>query len=79
MVPAEIAKIALEGIEAGETEIVADDSSLKVRAGLAGGIRTLSPTWPDERPVHRAAAMDRLDTTVTVPFLGTARTASVRP
>ena len=32
--PADIARIALDGIEAGETEIVADEISKQVLAGL---------------------------------------------
>ena len=41
--PADIARIALDGIEAGETEIVADEISKQVLAGLSGGVRGLYP------------------------------------
>ena len=41
--PADVARIALDGIEADETEILADDVSRTVRAALAGGVGTLYP------------------------------------
>ena len=41
--PADIARIALDGIEAGETEIVADELSKQVLAGLSAGVRGLYP------------------------------------
>jgi len=39
--PATIAALALDGIEAGEVEILADDISRQVRSGLAGGVAAL--------------------------------------
>jgi NAD(P)-dependent dehydrogenase (short-subunit alcohol dehydrogenase family) len=44
--PAEIAKIALDGIEAGDYEIVADETSRQVLAGLSGGVPALYPQLP---------------------------------
>ncbi|NOU69798.1 SDR family NAD(P)-dependent oxidoreductase [Paenibacillus sp. LMG 31461] len=41
--PTDIAKIALDGIEAGSYEIVADDTSRQVQSGLAGGVKSLYP------------------------------------
>jgi len=41
--PADIARIALDGIEAGDAEIVADDVSKMILAGLSGGVRGLYP------------------------------------
>jgi NAD(P)-dependent dehydrogenase (short-subunit alcohol dehydrogenase family) len=41
--PATIAKLALDAVEAGEVEIVADEQSRKVQAGLAGGVAALYP------------------------------------
>ena len=41
--PADIARIALDGIEAGGTEIVADEISKQVLAGLSAGLRGLYP------------------------------------
>ena len=41
--PAEIAKIALDGIEAGAYEIVADETSRQVLARLSGGVAALYP------------------------------------
>jgi NAD(P)-dependent dehydrogenase (short-subunit alcohol dehydrogenase family) len=41
--PAEIAKIAIDGLEADLYEIVADDLSRQVQAGLAGGVGALYP------------------------------------
>ncbi|MFC4948531.1 SDR family oxidoreductase [Pseudonocardia sp. GCM10023141] len=41
--PAVIAKIALDGVEAGSTEILADELSRNVQAGLAGGVSALYP------------------------------------
>jgi NAD(P)-dependent dehydrogenase (short-subunit alcohol dehydrogenase family) len=44
--PAEIARIAVDGLEAGRYEIVADDTSQRVLAGLAGGVGALYPSLP---------------------------------
>jgi len=41
--PADIARMALDGIEAGEAEIVADEISKQVLAGLSAGVRGLYP------------------------------------
>jgi NAD(P)-dependent dehydrogenase (short-subunit alcohol dehydrogenase family) len=41
--PAAIAKLALDGFAAGEREIVADDISRNVQAGLSGGVAALYP------------------------------------
>jgi NAD(P)-dependent dehydrogenase (short-subunit alcohol dehydrogenase family) len=41
--PAEIARLALDGIEAGDTEIIADDISKLALAGLSGGVAALYP------------------------------------
>jgi NAD(P)-dependent dehydrogenase (short-subunit alcohol dehydrogenase family) len=41
--PADIAKIAIDGIEADKYEIVADDFSRKVQHDFAGGIQALYP------------------------------------
>jgi NAD(P)-dependent dehydrogenase (short-subunit alcohol dehydrogenase family) len=41
--PAVIAKIAVDGIEAGDAEIIADEVSRQVQAGLAGGVSALYP------------------------------------
>jgi NAD(P)-dependent dehydrogenase (short-subunit alcohol dehydrogenase family) len=42
--PADIAKIAIDGIEADLDEILADEVSRHVQAGLAGGVAALYPT-----------------------------------
>jgi len=44
--PAEIARIALDGIGAGVYEIVADETSRQVLAGLSGGAAALYPHLP---------------------------------
>ncbi|MEU5962420.1 SDR family oxidoreductase [Micromonospora parva] len=44
--PAEIARIAVDGVEADAYEIVADDISRRVQAGLAGGVAALYPQLP---------------------------------
>ena len=44
--PAEIARIALDGIGAGVYEIVADETSRQVLAGLSGGVAALYPHLP---------------------------------
>ncbi|MEV7332252.1 SDR family oxidoreductase [Micromonospora sp. NPDC093244] len=44
--PAAIARIAVDGIEADAYEIVADDLSRQVQAGLAGGVAALYPQLP---------------------------------
>ena len=41
--PADIARIAIDGIESGEEEIIADDVSRAVQAGLSGGVAALYP------------------------------------
>jgi len=46
--PADIASLALDGIAAGEYEIVADDLSRQVQAGLAGGVAALYPDLPQK-------------------------------
>ncbi len=43
--PALVAKLALDAVEAGEVEILADDLSRHVRAGLAGGVTALYPQF----------------------------------
>ena len=43
--PAVIAAIAIDGIEAGLPEILADDLSRQVQAGLAGGVAALYPQF----------------------------------
>ena len=41
--PADIAKLAIDGIEAGDAEIVADEVSRQIRAGLSAGVAGLYP------------------------------------
>jgi NAD(P)-dependent dehydrogenase (short-subunit alcohol dehydrogenase family) len=41
--PAAIARLAVDAVEQGESEILADDLSRTVRAGLAGGVSALYP------------------------------------
>ena len=43
--PFDIAQIALDGIEAGAYEIVADETSRQVLAGLSGGVAALYPQF----------------------------------
>jgi NAD(P)-dependent dehydrogenase (short-subunit alcohol dehydrogenase family) len=43
--PADVARIALDGIETGETEILADDVSTGIRAALATGVEGLYPQY----------------------------------
>lgn len=44
--PAEVAKVAIDGIEAGAYEMLIDDLSRKVQAGLSGGVAALYPELP---------------------------------
>ena len=44
--PADIARIALDGIEAGSYEIIADETARAVLAGLSGGVAALYPQLP---------------------------------
>lgn len=44
--PADIAKIALDGLAAGDYEIIADETSRQVLAGLSGGVGALYPQLP---------------------------------
>ncbi len=46
--PADIASLALDGTAADEYEIVADDLSRQVQAGLAGGVAGLYPDLPQK-------------------------------
>ncbi|MFD3482862.1 SDR family NAD(P)-dependent oxidoreductase [Streptomyces sp. NPDC058665] len=41
--PADIARIALDGVERGQLEVVADDFTRQVKAGLSLGIKDLYP------------------------------------
>jgi NAD(P)-dependent dehydrogenase (short-subunit alcohol dehydrogenase family) len=41
--PAKVARLALEGVEAGRFEVLADEISEQVRAGLSGGVAALYP------------------------------------
>jgi NAD(P)-dependent dehydrogenase (short-subunit alcohol dehydrogenase family) len=43
--PAVVAKLALDELEAGRVEILGDDVSRQVRAGLAGGVAALYPQF----------------------------------
>jgi NAD(P)-dependent dehydrogenase (short-subunit alcohol dehydrogenase family) len=56
--PADIAKLAIDGIEAGDAEIVADEISRQVLAKLSSGVATLYPqvARPDQRPARLAPA-----------------------
>jgi NAD(P)-dependent dehydrogenase (short-subunit alcohol dehydrogenase family) len=44
--PADIARIAVDGIANGAYEIVADDASRQAQAALAGGVSVLYPQLP---------------------------------
>jgi NAD(P)-dependent dehydrogenase (short-subunit alcohol dehydrogenase family) len=44
--PADVARTALDGVAAGAYEILADDLSRQVQAGLAGGVAALYPRLP---------------------------------
>jgi NAD(P)-dependent dehydrogenase (short-subunit alcohol dehydrogenase family) len=46
LAPADVAAIALDGVAAGDYEILADDVSHQVQAGLAGGVAALYPDLP---------------------------------
>ncbi len=52
--PAEIARIAVAGLEADLPEILADDTSRQLMAGLAGGVAATYPPWPE---THAAGAV----------------------
>jgi hypothetical protein len=41
-----VAVTAVDGIAAGAYEILADETSEKIQAGLAGGVAALYPTLP---------------------------------
>jgi NAD(P)-dependent dehydrogenase (short-subunit alcohol dehydrogenase family) len=45
--PESVAKLALDALQAGEIEILADDLSRQVQAGLAGGVAALYPRAAD--------------------------------
>ena len=41
--PAAVAKLAIDGIQAGDAEIIADETSKRVLAGLSAGVAGLYP------------------------------------
>jgi NAD(P)-dependent dehydrogenase (short-subunit alcohol dehydrogenase family) len=43
--PAVVAKLAVDGLAAGAAEVLADDTSRQVQAGLAGGVTALYPQF----------------------------------
>lgn len=43
--PADIARIAVDGIASGSVEVLADELSARVQAGLAGGVAALYPEF----------------------------------
>src|SRR5258707_1379089 len=43
--PAPVAQLALDAVEAGQIEILADGMSANIRAGLAAGARALYPQF----------------------------------
>jgi hypothetical protein len=43
--PADIARIALDGLAAGLPEIIADDATKSVQASLSGGVAALYPQF----------------------------------
>jgi NAD(P)-dependent dehydrogenase (short-subunit alcohol dehydrogenase family) len=43
--PATVAKLALEGIESGALEVLADETSVQTQAGLSGGVAALYPQF----------------------------------
>jgi hypothetical protein len=45
--PAVIAKLAIDGIAAGDAEIIADETTRRVLAGLSAGVADLYPRSPD--------------------------------
>lgn len=44
--PADIARIAVDGIAAGAYEILADDAARQAQAALSGGVSVLYPQLP---------------------------------
>jgi hypothetical protein len=44
--PADVARLAADGIAEGSYEIVIDDISRQVQAGLSGGVTALYPQLP---------------------------------
>jgi NAD(P)-dependent dehydrogenase (short-subunit alcohol dehydrogenase family) len=43
--PAVIARLAIDGLAAGDTEVIADETSRQVLAGLSGGVAALYPQF----------------------------------
>lgn len=50
LAPADVVHVAYDGLEAGEFEILVDDVSRQVKAGLAGPIETLYPQLREYAP-----------------------------
>jgi NAD(P)-dependent dehydrogenase (short-subunit alcohol dehydrogenase family) len=51
--PAHVATIALDALEAGEVEILADEVSRQVQAGLSGGVAALYPQFAPQAAAAR--------------------------
>jgi hypothetical protein len=54
--PAVIAKLAVDGIQAGDPEIIADETSRHVQAELSAGVAGLYPPKSPDPPVDRMVA-----------------------
>jgi NAD(P)-dependent dehydrogenase (short-subunit alcohol dehydrogenase family) len=48
--PDEVARLVLEAVEAGESEVLADDASRRVKAALSGDLSLLYPTITSQNP-----------------------------
>jgi hypothetical protein len=43
--PVDVVRIALDGVEAGRPEIIADESTRHIQAALSGGVAALYPEF----------------------------------
>jgi NAD(P)-dependent dehydrogenase (short-subunit alcohol dehydrogenase family) len=73
--PADIARIALDGVAAGTLEIIADETSRTVLAGLSGGIGALYPQFAtgNRTPAYVIVNFDVLDEEAGLAYASLAR------
>ncbi|MDR6558461.1 NAD(P)-dependent dehydrogenase (short-subunit alcohol dehydrogenase family) [Arthrobacter pascens] len=55
MDPADLVRTALDALEAGEYEVLANETSVQLKAGLSAPSRPSTPSWPPRPPRTRLA------------------------
>lgn len=55
MDPADLVRTVMDAVEAGEYEVLADETSVQLKAGLSAPIEALNPSWPPRPSTTRLA------------------------